>query len=363
MNILIFILVLGLLIFVHELGHFLFAKLFGIRVDEFGFGYPPKMFKLFRWKGTDFTMNWIPFGGFVKIFGEQASEKELSEEEKKVSLEGQAKWKQILVMSGGVIFNILFAWILISSLYLFSSREVPVSFIPQYHFDHTKFVVTHVEKNFPAYEAGIRPGDEIKEYYSPREKVLLKDEGIRDFSNFIQRNAKTGDIGVIVYRDGKVKDIHIKPKWSEEGKKSIVGVSAVRVGEFSPNIFQAFYYGGIQTWEMLKDVSVGFWSLIRGKVALDTVSGPVGVVKQVGEAAHVGWHYLILFIAMLSINLAVLNFIPFPALDGGKIFFILIEMITRKKIPDNVIVWIHGIGFFILIALMILITYRDILNL
>ena len=114
---------------------------------------------------------------------------------------------------------------------------------------------------------------------------------------------------------------------------------------------------------MLKDVSVGFWSLIRGKVALDTVSGPVGVVKQVGEAAHVGWHYLILFIAMLSINLAVLNFIPFPALDGGRIFFILIEMITRKKIPDNVIVWIHGIGFFILIALMILITYRDILNL
>ena len=106
MNIIIFILILGILVFIHELGHFLFAKLFNIRVDEFGFGYPPKMFKLFRWRGTDFTMNWIPFGGFVKIFGEADDGTELSEEEKKTSLVHKPRWQQIIVMFGGILFNL-----------------------------------------------------------------------------------------------------------------------------------------------------------------------------------------------------------------------------------------------------------------
>src|SRR5690606_19662618 len=114
MNIIIFILVLGILIFVHELGHFLFAKLFKVRVDEFGFGYPPRLAKLFTFKGTLVTLNWIPFGGFVKIFGESDEGNELSEEDKAVSLVYKPRWQQILVMFGGILFNIIFAWILFS---------------------------------------------------------------------------------------------------------------------------------------------------------------------------------------------------------------------------------------------------------
>ena len=134
--VILFILILGVLVFVHELGHFLFAKLFNIRVDEFGFGYPPKMFKLFSWKGTDFTMNWIPFGGFVKIFGESDDGRELTQQEKEVSLVHKPRWQQIIVMFGGILFNIIFAWILFSVIFI--------------HFKDN----FHVKRYFPKFSLG-----------------------------------------------------------------------------------------------------------------------------------------------------------------------------------------------------------------
>ena len=361
MQTLLFILVLGVLIFVHEMGHFLFAKLFGVRVDEFGFGYPPRLTKLFRWKGTDFTLNWIPFGGFVKIFGEQDEGEELSAEEKAVALNHQAIWKQILVMLGGILFNILFAWIIFSGILFFTKGEVPVSTAPEgYHFDTTRLVIVHVEEGMPAAESGIQLGDEIKEYYSGDDHVIPQGD-TQEFSQFIQKH-KGSDIGVIVYRDGKLKDIHLTPEESEGGEKYLVGVSLTRMGEVQLGLLDSLRYGAEETFHILKEIVKGFYQLVTGKLSPEAVSGPVGIVKQIGDAAQFGWVYLLSFTALLSLNLAVLNLIPFPALDGGRIFILLIEGITRRKIKPEVVAWIHTIGFFILIALMIFITYRDIVN-
>ncbi len=363
MQVIIFILVLGLLVFIHELGHFLFAKLFGIRVDEFGFGYPPRILKLFRWKGTDLTLNWIPFGGFVKIFGEDFSEKPLTEAEKKENLVYQAKWKQVLVMLGGIIFNIIFAWVLFSSLYLIGVKA-PLNEAPKnYHFQNTDLVISYVSGNSPAELAGLRAGDILKEYYAGDQKKIVEHENVLDIIDFIQKEAPKHKIGFVVYRDGKLKNIQIQARKGDVGGRYLIGVGLERVGKIQLPLHQAFFYGAKNTFAFLKEISFGFVKLISGKISLDAVSGPVGIVKQVGDAAKIGFVYLIGFTAILSLNLAVINVLPFPALDGGRVLFILIEAITRRKIPPKLFMWINLFGFGLLILLMLVVTVKDVLNL
>ena len=363
MNIIIFILILGILIFVHELGHFLFAKLFGIRVDEFGFGYPPKMFKMFRWRGTDFTMNWIPFGGFVKIFGEADEGQELSEEDKKVSLVHKPRWQQVLVMFGGILFNIIFAWMLFTGIFM-SGVSAPISSAPDsYNFEKTDLIITSVLAGSPAEEGGLMSGDIIKEYYAGDIHVITKEEDITEVAGFINEQGKTSDIGFVVLRDDKIENMVASPIQGIIGDNYSVGIGLERVGELKLPIHQAAWYGLKNSGLMIQDITLGFGKLISGNISFDAVSGPVGIAGQVGTAAKIGLTYLIGFAAMLSLNLAVLNFIPFPALDGGRIFVLLIESVIRKRLNPNVINWINVVGFFALIGLMVLVTVKDIINL
>ena len=363
MNVLIFIIILGVLVFVHELGHFLFAKLFGIRVDEFGFGYPPKMFKMFRWKGTDFTMNWIPFGGFVKIFGESDDGSELSEKDKKVSLVYKPRWQQILVMFGGIFFNIIFAWILFSGIYMLGVKA-PMSTAPEnYHFEKTDLTLTALVPKSPADTAGLKPGDIVKEYYAGDTHILVSNENINDVAQFIRENGEKNDIGFVVLRDGKLKNVLVQAKKGVVGNSYSIGIGLERVGKMKLPFFQALWYGAKNTISMLNGIIHGFWSLITGKISMDAVSGPVGIAKEVGTAAGIGISYLIGFTALLSLNLAVLNLIPFPALDGGRIFILLIESIIRKRLNPNIVNWINVVGFFLLIALMVFVTVKDVIHL
>ena len=349
--------------FVHELGHFLFAKLFGIRVDEFGFGYPPKMFKMFRWRGTDFTMNWIPFGGFVKIFGENDDGSELSEEDKKVSLVYKPRWQQILVMFGGIFFNILFAWLLFSGIYM-AGVKAPMSAAPDsYYFQKTDLTVTALFPHSPADKAGLKSGDIVKEYYAGDDHVLVQDEDIEDVAQFIRTHGEKNDIGFVVLRDGKLKNILVQAKKGVVGYDYSIGIGLEQVGEMKLPFFQALWYGAKNTLAMLRDIIDGFWSLITGKISTDAVSGPVGIAKEVGTAVGIGISYLIGFTAMLSLNLAVLNLVPFPALDGGRIFILLIESAIRKRLNPNIVNWINVVGFFLLIVLMLFVTVKDIIHL
>jgi regulator of sigma E protease len=365
MNVILFILILGILVFVHELGHFLFAKLFNIRVDEFGFGYPPKMFKMFSWRGTDFTMNWIPFGGFVKIFGEADDGSELSDEDKKVSLVHKPRWQQLLVMFGGILFNVIFAWMLFSGLYL-SGITAPISSAPSgYEFTDSRLVVSSVMNDSPAQKAGLIVGDEVKEFYNLEETIAVTDQDITDVSIFINESSTltNREVGFVVLRDEKLEIITILPaEGIIEGKYGI-GVNLDRVGELQLPLHQALLYGAKNTWNFTTAIVGGFGQLITGKISADSVSGPVGIVKQVGEASSIGWSYLIGFMALLSLNLAVLNLVPFPALDGGRIFIILIESIIRRRLPSNIVNWVNVVGFFLLIGLMLLVTVKDVINL
>jgi regulator of sigma E protease len=365
MNVIIFILVLGVLVFVHELGHFLFAKLFKVRVDEFGFGYPPKMFKMFSWKGTNFTMNWIPFGGFVKIFGESDDGTELSDEQKKVSLVHKPRWQQFLVMFGGILFNVIFAWLLFSGIYA-TGVTAPIDAAPNnYSFDETRLVVGGVLDGAPADIAGLSSGDEIVEIFSKNgEQVTITNETIVEISDFVNRQGALGiPAGFVIVRGEVLTVIEVTPKENIVEGKYGIGINVDRVGEMKLPVHQALVYGAKNTWNFTKAIAEGFWQLITGKVSTDNVSGPVGIVKQIGEASAVGFSYLLGFTALLSINLAVLNLIPFPALDGGRIVIICIESIIRKRLKPVIVNWVNVIGFFILVGLMLLVTANDIIKL
>ena len=364
MNILIFILVLGILVFVHELGHFLFAKLFKIRVDEFGFGYPPKMFQFGTFRGTRLTMNWVPFGGFVKIFGENDDGGELSPEEKQVSMVYKPRWQQLLVMFGGILFNIVFAWMLFSGLYMSGVTSSIDSAPAGYAFDETRLLVSGILPEAPADVAGLETGDELKEYFSATDTVTVTDEDITDVAAFINATGEQGQsVGFVVLRDQKLEIITMEPATGVVGDGYGVGINLDRVGELQLPVHQALWYGAKNTIAFTGAIFEGFWQLISGQISADNVSGPVGIVKQVGDATSIGISYLIGFTALLSLNLAVLNFIPFPASDGGRMLIILIESIIRKRLKPTVVNWVNTIGFFALILLMVVVTVKDVINL
>lgn len=361
MNILIFIIVLGVLVFIHELGHFLFAKLFNIRVEEFGFGYPPKALKLGNFRGTDITLNWIPFGGFVRILGEGGNA-ELSEEDKKASIGAKPRWQQFLVMAGGIIFNIIFAWILISASYM-GGIQSSVDNVPKsYEFEETQLAITSVQTGSPAYESGLEPGDIVLEYRTPDLVVYPSNEDTEDFSSFINDAGSKGQtVEIAVLRGEGIEAISVTPQEGVIEGRFGIGVGINQVGELRLGFFQALGTGLVNTFLYLGLVVDGFVQLITGSIPLDAVSGPVGIVGQVGQATALGFTFLLSFTALLSLNLAVLNAFPFPALDGGRMLIIIIESIIGRSLPEQAVNWVNVVGFFILIAFMIFITIKDIL--
>lgn len=364
MQVIIFIILLGILIFVHELGHFLFAKMFGIRVDEFGFGYPPRAKKIGRWRGTDITLNWIPFGGFVKIFGEADTGEALSDAEKEVSLVHKPRWQQFLVMIGGVLFNVLLAMIVLAVMYMSGVASTEDMAPKDYHFDDLTLQITGVLPDTPAELAGFQAGDEIKEYYNSIESVTVTDQEVGDFASFVNITGEAGDtIGVVVLRDEKLEVLSAEPELGLVSDAYALGVSLGMVGELKLPFFQAISYGVRNSLHGFAAIVRSFGQLIAGSVSIKQLSGPIGIIGQVGQASSFGFLYLLGFMAFLSLNLAVLNLIPFPALDGGRILVIIIEGIIQKRIAPRIVNGINSIGFILLILLMLLVTVKDVIQL
>lgn len=365
MNILIFLVILSVLVIVHEAGHFFVAKYFNIRVDEFGLGYPPRAKKLFSWRGSVFTLNWLPFGGFVKIFGENPNEndEELSEEGPAAPGEkftAKNRGIQSAVLVAGVTANFLFAWLLISFGFM-SGLPAPVGVsLPV---ENAKTLITTVIPGSPADEAGLRSGDEIVSLdrnNNPTSELTpeIASQVISLSKDPIIFNIKRGD------------DLYSKTVIPKEGivpGKPAVGVAMDNVGIVKLSPLKAFYYGfkttAELTWVTAKALGNFIIQGIRGQGDLSQVTGPIGLVGMVGEVQQLGFIYLLSFTALISINLAIVNLIPFPALDGGRLLFVGVEAITRKKIPARIFNAANTVGFGILILLMILITFRDVRNL
>jgi regulator of sigma E protease len=352
MSIIIFIVVLGALIFVHELGHFLVAKKSGIRVDEFAIGFPPRIFSWVR-NGTRYALNLIPFGGYVKIFGENPDEDSLAKDAKD-SFVNKSKSTQASVLIAGVLFNVLFAWILFSWAFMigFDVQKDTFNFVDN---ESAKTQVVVVEENTPAERAGLLEGDEVFSLRKGDEEVALGNS-----TNAIGVIRSTETPFVLNTNRG---EISIESKMEIDGEE-VVGFYLGDTINTKTGFFESIWHGFLLTGFSVKEISVALYDLIfdsvQGQADLENIAGPVGIVGLVGEAAAAGLISLILFTAFISINLALLNLLPFPALDGGRLLFILIEVITRKDINHKVANALNLIGFAILIIFMIVITVSDI---
>lgn len=365
MTFIIFLIVLGVLVFVHELGHFLLAKRAGVRVDEFGFGYPPRALSLGRRWGTLFTLNWIPFGGFVKIFGENYEEEESPSEAASLGknfTQVSKKW-QAAILVAGVAFNFLFAWLLFSLGFMIG---LPTSAENDFGAEvkNAELTIVGLAAGSPAEEASLKTGDKIKSIRDERgdEIDALNPESV---SNFI--NQSSGLVSVQVDRGGESLNFELEPDETIVEGRRVIGINMDMVGLLSLPVHKALYQGGKATIQLSYMTVLGIGGLIadavRGQADISEVAGPVGIVGLVGDATRLGFAYLLTFTALISINLAVINLVPFPALDGGRILFVAIEGITRRKINAKAAGILNTVGFFLLIAVMLVVTYRDILRL
>jgi regulator of sigma E protease len=362
MTIILFILILGSLIFVHELGHFLAAKAFGIRVDEFAIGFPPKIIG-FKVGETEYKINLTPLGGYVKIFGEDPDEESINGPESKRSFVNAKKWKQITVLLAGIFMNIVFAWILVSISF---NMGMITAVGDEYKGKATNVsvLVLSVMKDSPSDIAGLKNGDNILAITSG--KTRYENPDINKIQSIISESKS--DIKVDYRRDATTSTVSIVPKDGVVDGKKAIGISMASIGTVKFGFVESFVEGAkftvIESMHITKGIYNFIIGVFTGKSGLfSEVAGPIGIAGMVGEARHIGLSYLLSFVAMISLNLAVLNAVPFPALDGGRVLFVVIEIIIRKKIKPVIANWANTIGFGLLISLMIFVTYKDILKL
>ncbi|CUP69665.1 RIP metalloprotease RseP [Clostridium baratii] len=326
------ILAFGLLIIVHELGHFILAKINGVRVEEFSIGMGPKIFSV-DGKETKYSLGILPIGGYVKMLGE---EEDVNDER---SFSAKSPLRRITIILAGAFMNLILA-IVIFTAYL-------------NHFGYRLPKVQSVIDKSPAYEAGIKPGDKFEKINGS--KVFTADD-----MTFAIALSKGNPVNIEVNRDGKLLDFNVKPSYNEKEKRDMIGFSFDAVK--NPTIVQSFKESFNQTGSLIKQTFQGLKMIFTGKADLKTdVGGPVTIIKLSGQAAKAGIWTLLYFTAFISINLAVFNLLPFPALDGGWTVLLLIELITRRKVPDKVAGALNFVGFALLMGLMLLVTVKDIL--
>ncbi len=358
MTIIIFLLVLAVLIFVHELGHFLAARLFGIRVDAFALGFGPKVFSWTRGE-TRYGLNLIPFGGYVKIFGENPDDESLSGPDSKRSFVNKPKWQQTLVLIAGVFFNFVFAWILYITVFAGGVTATTTGF-EKYtnNFTNQRVMISLVSPHSPAEAAGLTVGDVISSIGSAKT--------IEEIQAAI--NASGGkSIELNYLRKGVENKTSIIPAQGIVEGKYAVGIAMDNVGELKLPFFTSIKEGSNFFWMMLKGTATGlinfFSSIFRGTANFSDVSGPIGIATIVGDSAQLGFSYLLMITALISINLGVINLLPFPALDGGRVFFIIIESVIRRRLPTKFSNTVNAVGFSLLMLLMIIVTYKDVVKL
>ena len=361
MSILLFFLILLLLVLVHEFGHFIVAKLFKIRVDEFAFGFPPRIFSIKKGE-TNYSFNALPIGGYVSIYGENALQIQ-DDADKGRSFAAKSRWVQSAVIVAGVVFNLILAWILISGTLMMGIAS-PADNDTGYPVQNAKLMVTELAAKGPAETAGLKPGDTLVSLSDGVETVAA--DSPEAVSSFIgPREGK--EIMVTYTRKGEAGHVNVTPIQGISQKGAAIGIYMDMVGTLKLPFFAALKDGAVKTYLFTKLTAVGIYTFIYHAVAGDAdysqVTGPVGIVGAVGEAAGIGFANLVLFTALISINLAVINIIPFPALDGGRFLFILIEGITRKPIKPQISNVMNFVGFALLMLLMVAVTYHDVAKL
>ncbi len=359
MAILVFLLILTVLVLIHEAGHFFVAKKLGIKVEEFGIGLPPRIFGIRRGE-TLYSLNWLPIGGFVKLYGEdqagggkvQKSKVESSKSDIGRAFFARPPWQRGIVVVAGVVMNFLLAVVIIS--YLFGVVGVPVA--------GDKVIVAGIVPSSPAAAGGLMVGDTIE---TVNGIAILSPSQLTDFTS-----KHLGEKLSIKIKDknGTEKIVEITPRKNYPSGQGPMGVSiATNVIVKKYTWYQAPLIGlqeSVKTsWMIMASLGSTVFNLITKAQVPAGVAGPVGIAQLTGQFVEVGPMAVLSLVSLLSLNLAILNILPIPALDGGRLFFILIEAVTRKKVNPKYEGYAHAVGMAVLLFLIALITLHDILRL
>jgi regulator of sigma E protease len=361
MSIFLFLLVLFVLVLVHEWGHYITAKKTGMRVDEFAIGFPPRLFGIKRGE-TDFNFNLLPIGGYVKIYGENAEE---DGQERELADIGRAfherpKWAQAIVLVAGITMNILFAWLLFTIVFILG---VPTAVEDSQATDASQLIVAGTVEGAPA--EGVLPVGSVIVRAEAGGEVLTSPTP-SSFSVFVSENAPE-PIQVTYELDEEQTVVSLTPKTGfvdADPEKYVVGASLSLIEVRKESIVGAIIEGFKMTVNGVVSITVGLGTLIKesiiGEADFSNIAGPVGIVGMVGDAASYGLTPLLMFTAIISLNLAVVNLLPFPALDGGRLVFVAVEAITKRRVPARVTGWVNLLGFVLLMLLMAAVTFNDI---
>ncbi|MFA5076166.1 MAG: RIP metalloprotease RseP [Patescibacteria group bacterium] len=419
----IFIAILAILVLAHELGHFVTARMFGCKVEEFGFGFPPRIGSLWTirrkelkkigqkenirlevtdyktlngpeiieekiidqitevdreievverhlvWGNKDlavepgdqvdtvYSFNWIPLGGFVKIKGEDGDNRQEAD-----SFGAKKVWQRAIILSAGVLMNLFLAVVILSlgfGLGLPQSLPVNLAELKGAKVRDVQTQILMVLDGGPAAAAGVQMGDTIL-------KIDNQSFGqVADIQNYLNQQVDQ-PVFFELKRGDQVITQEVVPTFRSDIQRGGIGVGLVQTGLVSYPWYQAIVKGVQSTGILIKMIVVAFYDIIKdlvgGQKPAVEVSGPVGIAVLTGQVARMGFIYILQFIALLSINLAIINFIPFPALDGGRCLFLIIEKIRRKPVNQRLEAVVHNIGFLLLMLLIVVVTYHDVVK-
>jgi len=358
-QLIVFFLILSLLVLVHELGHYISARIFGVKVEEFGFGLPPRAKKLFEKWGTVFTLNWLPIGGFVKLYGEEYSEgDELVAGQTGRFYDKSARVRSVILLAG-VVMNFLLGILLFSTVYSFVG--IPVAT------DRVKIV--EVAPGSPAEEAGLKVDEVIAEFRKDGEGQKIGDADT--LIGLIGERLGQTAIILVVDKDGQERVVSVIPRENPPAGEGALGVvlSNVELTKFPwwQMPFRGAVVGLTEAIAWGRDIASGLgkvlYGLVTGKGVPKDLSGPVGIYQISGQVIKQGFLATLQFVGVLSVNLAVLNILPFPALDGGHILFLGVEKVIGKRRKTQIEGYVNSAGMIVLLSLMALITIRDVLRL
>ena len=320
-----------ILIVPHEFGHFITAKMMGVKVNEFSFGMGPSIWQK-QGKETLYSVRLFPIGGYCALEGENEDTGDPR------AFNSKPGWKKIIILLAGVTMNMITALLIVSMVLLYAGEPT--------------LTLNKVESGSPAYTAGVRPGDTIT---AVSETGSSEKTDIKEWNDLTGFNEKNHD-GYVLYvdRGGKEKSFTVVPE--KKDNRYLIGISPV----ISHNVIHAVRNGVISVGRMTGMIFEGFAMLFNGQASVDDLSGPVGIVSAVNESTGYGIVYYLLLTAMMCVNLAIINVLPLPALDGGRILFVIIRKVTGKMISDELEAKIHAIGMALLLALVLLITFKDV---
>lgn len=343
-----FILILGVIVLVHEFGHFIFSKLFGVYVYEFSIGMGPRIFGTKKKKGkTQYNIRALPIGGFVSLAGEDPTE-ENSEVPKGAYLYNKPVWQRFIIMAAGVFNNFVLAILLLFFIGLFHGS---IDLTPEFG---------KIDKNYPLYEAGIRDGDLVKEINGN------KIHNLDDLRIFLSLENDGSETEFVIERNGREYTFKASPLKEEDSETKEVtykyGVTFERKEKHG--FLNAIKYAFEQFISYIRQMIITFHYLFTGRLSLNNLSGPVGIYSVVGEATkEAALLNIATLTALLSVNVGFLNIMPFPAFDGGRIVFLIIEKLRGKPVDPKIENAVNTIGFCLLMGLVLLVTWNDIARL